>query len=57
MYSQYLDYHEAAVKANHLAQAENEQKDIIIGHLRNDLYELRQIESEYYKLNELILAL
>ena len=43
MYSKYLDYNDAAVKAHQSAQNENDQKDILIAHLKNDLYELRQL--------------
>lgn len=57
MYSKYLDYTEVAVKANHLAAVECEHKDIMIGQLKNDIYELRQIEGDYAKLNSLISAL
>ena len=57
MYSKYLDYTDAAVKAHHAAQVQNDQKDILISHLKNDLYELRQLESDFYKLNDLIVAL
>lgn len=35
MYSKYLDYTEAAVRAQHAAQTENDQKDILINHLKN----------------------
>lgn len=35
MYSKYLDYTEAAIRANHHAQAENDQKDIIINQLKH----------------------
>lgn len=56
MYSKYLDYTEAAVKANHLAQVESEHKDILIGQLKTDLYELKQIEGDYIKLTSLIQA-
>jgi hypothetical protein len=38
MYSKYLDYTDAAVKAHHAAQAENDQKDILIAHLKSDVY-------------------
>ena len=34
MYSKYLDYTEAAIRANHLAREENDQKDIIINSLK-----------------------
>lgn len=57
MYSKYLDYTEAAVKAHHAAQVENDQKDILISHLKSDVYELRQLEGDFLKLNDLILAL
>ena len=56
MYSKYLDYNEAAVKANHIAQVENQHKDILIGQLKTDLYELKQIEGDYMKLTSLIHA-
>ena len=57
MYSKYLDYTDAAVKAHHVAQNENDQKDQLISHLKNDLYELRQLESDFFKLNDLIVGL
>lgn len=38
MYSRYLDYTEAALKAHHAAQAENDQKDVLISHLKSDVY-------------------
>ncbi len=38
MYSKYLDYTEAAVSAQHSAQVENDQKDILIAHLKGDVY-------------------
>ena len=38
MYSKYLDYTDNAMKAHHAAQNENDQKDILISHLKNDLY-------------------
>ena len=43
MYIKYLDYTEAAVKSHHSAQVENDQKDILISHLKSDVYELRQL--------------
>lgn len=57
MYSKYLDYSEAATRANYAAQAENEQKDVLISSLKQDLYELRQLESDFHRLNELIINL
>ena len=54
MYSKYLDYTEAAVRANHLAQSENDQKDIIINSLKTEVFELKRIEVDYKKLNALI---
>ena len=38
MYSKYLDYTEAAVRAGHLAQAESDQKDIVINSLKNSVF-------------------
>jgi hypothetical protein len=38
MYSKYLDYTEAAIRASHLAQAESDQKDIIINSLKNEVF-------------------
>ena len=35
MYSKYLDYTEAAIRASHFAQAESDQKDIVINSLKN----------------------
>jgi hypothetical protein len=57
MYSKYLDYTEAAIRANHLAQAENDQKDIIINQLKNEVFDLKRIEIDYQKLNSLIFEL
>lgn len=57
MYSKYLDYTDVAVKAHHAAQAENDQKDILIARLKSDVYQLRQLEGDFLKLNDLILAL
>ena len=57
MYSKYLDYTEAAVKAHHAAQAENDQKDVLIARLKSEVYELRQLEGDFLKLNDLIVGL
>ena len=57
MYSKYLDYTKAAIRANHLAQAENDQKDIIINQLKNQVFDLKRIEIDYQKLNSLIFEL
>ena len=38
MYSKYLDYTEAAVRANQFAQAKNDQKDIIINQLKTEVF-------------------
>jgi hypothetical protein len=57
MYSKYLDYTEAAVRAHEAAQVENDQKDILISHLKSDVYELRQLEGDFLRLNGLIMAL
>lgn len=57
MYSKYVDYHDSAVKAHHAAQAENDQKDVLISHLKGEVYELRQLEGDFLRLNELILGL
>jgi hypothetical protein len=35
MYSKYLDYTEAAIRANQLAQVESDQKEILINSLKN----------------------
>lgn len=43
MYSKYLDYTEVAVKAHHASQVESDQKDILIAHLKSEVYELRQL--------------
>lgn len=45
------------MKAHHAAQVENDQKDILISHLKSDVYELRQLEGDFLRLNDLILAL
>ena len=34
MYSKYLDYTEQAIREGQIAQAENEQKDILISQLK-----------------------
>ena len=57
MYSKYLDYTENAVRSHHAAQSENDQKDILIGHLKNEVYELRQLEGDYHHLNALVASL
>jgi hypothetical protein len=57
MYSKYLDYTEAAIRANQFAQAESDQKDIIINQLKNEVFELKRIEVDYQKLNALIFEL
>jgi hypothetical protein len=57
MYSKYLDYTDAAIKSHQAAQVENDQKDILINHLKNELYELRQLEADFLKLNDLIVSL
>lgn len=57
MYSKYLDYTEAAVRAHHAAQADNDQKDVLIAHLKSDVYQMRQLEGDFLRLNDLILAL
>ncbi len=57
MYSKYLDYTETAIKSHQLAQVENEQKDILINELKREVYELRQLEGDYLRLNDLISAL
>lgn len=54
MYSKYLDYTEAATKAHHSAQAENEQKDFLISQLKSEVSELRQLEGDFLKLNDVI---
>lgn len=38
MYSKYVDYHDSAVKAHREAQSDNDQKDVLISHLKNDVY-------------------
>lgn len=57
MYSKYLDYTDAAVKAHQAAQVENDQKDLFISRLKSQVYELRQLEGDFLKLNDLILSL
>lgn len=54
MYSKYLDYYEPATNAHKQAQLECEQKDVVIGQLRGELQELRHLDGDYYRLNELI---
>lgn len=57
MYSRYLEYSEPALRAHNLAVVENEQKDALISTLKTDLYELKQLEGEYLRLNDQITAL
>lgn len=57
MYSKYLDYTEAAIRANHLAQAENDQKELIINQLKNEVFDLKRIDLDFQKLNALIFQL
>lgn len=57
MYSKYLDYTEQAIREGQIAQAENEQKDVIIAQLKAEVFELKRIESDYQKLNALIIEL
>ena len=51
MYSKYVDYHDSAVKAHHAAQAENDHKDVLISQLKGEVYELRQLEGDFLRLN------
>jgi hypothetical protein len=51
MFSKYLDYSETANEAHFTAQQECQQKDILIGQLRGEIYELKQLEGDYSKLN------
>lgn len=57
MYSKYLDYTETAVRAHQAVQIENDQKDILIGQLKSEAFELRQLEGDYLRLNDLIASL
>ncbi len=57
MFSKYLDYSEPATKAHLAAQGECEQKDVLIGQLKGEVAELRQLEGDYHRLNELIASL
>lgn len=43
MFSKYLDYTEPANKAHLQAQGECEQKDVVIGQLKSEVSELRQL--------------
>lgn len=54
MFSKYLDYTQPAIKAHYNAQGECKQKDVLIGQLKGELQELKQIEGDYFRLNELI---
>lgn len=54
MFSRYLEYSEPATKAHLQAQGECEQKDVLIGQLKGEIQELRQLEGDYFRLNELI---
>ena len=54
MYSKYLEYSEPANKAHLSAQRECEEKDVIIGQLKNDIYQLKQLDGDYHRLNDLI---
>lgn len=51
MYSKYLEYSEPASKAHLLAQGECEQKDVVIGQLKSEVADLRQLEGDYHRLN------
>ena len=57
MFSKYLDYTDQALREGQIAQAENEQKDVIISQLRAEVFELKRIEGDYQKLNALIIEL
>jgi hypothetical protein len=54
MFSKYLDYSEPATKAHLTAQSDCQHKDVLIGQLKGEIGELRQLEGDFYKLNELI---
>ena len=54
MYSKFLDYSETASRAHPTAQGECDQKDTMIGQLKNEIFELKQLEGDYHRLNELI---
>lgn len=54
MFSKYLDYTQPATKAHYYAQGECKQKDVLIGQLKGELQELKQLEGDYFRLNELI---
>jgi len=57
MFSKYLEYSDPANKAHLAAQAESDQKDTIIGQLKNEMVELRQLEGDFHRFNELINSL
>ena len=57
MYSRYLHYYEPATKAHWTAQQECQEKDVVIGQLRGQTGDLKQLEGDYCKLNELIRGL
>jgi Fe-S-cluster formation regulator IscX/YfhJ len=57
MFSKYLDYSEPAHKAHLQAQGDCEQKDVLIAQLKNEVCELRQLEGDFHRLNELINSL
>lgn len=57
MFSRYLDYYEPATQAHWSAQRECSEKDSIIGQLRGEVGELKQLEGDFSKLNELIRGL
>ena len=57
MFSKYLDYTDQALREGQIAQAENEQKDVIISQLKAEVFELKRIEGDYQKLNALIIEL
>lgn len=57
MFSKYLDYSDPASKAHLAAQGESEQKDVIITQLKSEMAELRQLEGDFHRLNELISSL
>jgi hypothetical protein len=43
MFSKYLEYSEPASRAHTLAQGECEQKDVVIGQLKGEIHELKQL--------------
>lgn len=57
MFSKYLDYSETATISHRLSQDESQRKDITIGQLKSEVKELKNLEADFQKLNDLITTL